>query len=70
MINHQKNILAGTMVGIILNLFGYFLSKGLRYFMAELKTGLNLVGPVLILFLTGFIITFIILEAIRSFRIR
>ena len=70
MINHQKNILAGTMVGIILNLFGYFLSKGLRYFMAEPKTGLNLVGPVLILFLTCFIITFIILEAIRSFRIR
>ena len=69
MINHQKNISAGVIVGIILNLFGYFLSRGLR-FMAEPRTGFDLTGHVLILFLTGSVVTFIILEAIRSFRVR
>ena len=70
MISHQKNVLVGIIVGIILNLLGYFLSRGLSSFAGPPKTGSDLVGPVLILFLTGFIITFIILEAIRSFRVK
>lgn len=69
MISHLKNILIATILGFVSTIYIYYATKPLAYFIAAPKTGSDLIWAFVEMFGTVFIVSFIILEAIRFFRI-
>ena len=68
MLKHSKNLIFALVIGIALSALGYLIAKDLRYFIAEPKQGLGLIAPIVKTFSAGFLVTFAILELIRSMR--